>query len=67
MIARYVQDIRRMVNEIARVLKVGARATFVMGNSCLRDVSYGTPLQSRPQPNCRTYARQRDRAPIAGP
>ena len=24
--------------EIARVLKVGAHATFVMGNSCLRDV-----------------------------
>lgn len=38
MIARYVQDIRRMVNEIARVLKAGARATFVMGNSCLREV-----------------------------
>jgi hypothetical protein len=38
MIMRYVQDIRRMVSEIARVLKVGARATFVMGNSCLRGV-----------------------------
>ena len=27
-----------MVHEIARVLKAGARATFVMGDSCLRDV-----------------------------
>ena len=38
MISRYVQDIHRMIAEIARVLKVGAHATFVMGNSCLRDV-----------------------------
>jgi len=38
MIDRYVQDIRRMVDEIARVLKAGAKATFVMGNSCLRGV-----------------------------
>ena len=36
MIKRYVQDIKRMVSEIARVLKAGAHATFVMGNSCLR-------------------------------
>lgn len=38
MINRYNQDIRRMVCEIARVLKAGAHATFVMGNSCLRGV-----------------------------
>lgn len=38
MINRYVQDIRQMVSEIARVLKAGAHATFVMGNSCLRNV-----------------------------
>lgn len=38
MITRYVQDIRRIVLEIARVLKAGARATFVVGNSCLRGV-----------------------------
>jgi hypothetical protein len=38
MIDRYVQDIRQMVSEISRVLKVGGRATFVVGNSCLRDV-----------------------------
>lgn len=38
MINRYVQDIHRMVAEIARVLRAGARATFVMGNSCLREV-----------------------------
>lgn len=35
---RYVQDIRRMIAEIARVLKAGGRATFVVGNSCLRGV-----------------------------
>lgn len=38
MISRYLQDIHRMVREIARVLKAGARATFVVGNSCLRNV-----------------------------
>ena len=38
MINRYIQDIRRMICEIARVLKNGAHATFVMGNSCLRDI-----------------------------
>lgn len=38
MINRYVQDIYRMVAEIARVLAAGARAIFVMGNSCLREV-----------------------------
>lgn len=38
MISRYVQDIHKMILEIARVMRVGARATFVMGNSCLRDV-----------------------------
>lgn len=38
MIERYIQDIKRMVDEIARVLKSGANATFVMGNSCLRGV-----------------------------
>jgi SAM-dependent methyltransferase len=38
MIDRYVQDIQRMIAEIARVLKAGGRATFVVGNSCLRGV-----------------------------
>ena len=38
MIERYVQDIRRMIAEIARVLKAGGRATLVVGNSCLRGV-----------------------------
>jgi hypothetical protein len=36
MVDRYVQDIQRMITEIARVLKAGGRATFVVGNSCLR-------------------------------
>jgi SAM-dependent methyltransferase len=35
---RYVQDIRRMISEITRVLKVDGRATLVVGNSCLRGV-----------------------------
>ena len=38
MIDRYVQDIKRMVDEISRVLKSGSEATFVMGNNCLRNV-----------------------------
>jgi hypothetical protein len=38
MIDRYVHDIIRMMAEIARVMKPGGRATFVMGDSCLRGV-----------------------------
>lgn len=38
MVDRYVQDIRRMIAEIARVLRADGRATFVVGNSCLRGV-----------------------------
>jgi hypothetical protein len=38
MVDRYVQDIQRMIAEIARVLRAGCRATFVVGNSCLRGV-----------------------------
>lgn len=38
MVERYVQDIRRMMAELARVLKRGGRATLVVGNSCLRGV-----------------------------
>ena len=37
-IERYVQDIRRMMSEVARVLKQDGNATFVVGNSCLRGV-----------------------------
>lgn len=36
MIERYIADIHRMLAELARVMKAGAHATFVMGNSCLR-------------------------------
>lgn len=36
MIARYAEDIHRMVSEIARVLRSGGTATLVVGNSCLR-------------------------------
>jgi len=38
MIDRYVQDLYRMMKELVRVLRKGGSATFVVGNSCLRDV-----------------------------
>lgn len=38
MIERYVIDMHKMVSEVARVLKAGCRATFVMGDSCLHGV-----------------------------
>ncbi|WP_211258243.1 hypothetical protein [Sphingomonas sanxanigenens] len=38
MIDRYVVDLHAMIGEIARVLKKNAKATFVMGNSCLKGV-----------------------------
>ncbi len=38
MVDRYVQDIHRMVKEVARVLRTDGQATFVVGNSCLRGV-----------------------------
>jgi len=38
MIDRYVQDLYRMIKELSRVLKPGGKATFVVGNSCLRGI-----------------------------
>ena len=38
MIERYVMDIYGMISEVARVLKSGCDATFVVGNSCLKGV-----------------------------
>ncbi len=38
MIDRYCEDLYRMVSEISRVMKSGGRATFVVGNSCLKGV-----------------------------
>jgi hypothetical protein len=38
MVERYVIDMHKMVSEVSRVLKSGCRATFVMGDSCLRGV-----------------------------
>lgn len=35
---RYVIDLAAMLGEIHRVLKVGGRAVFVLGNSCVRGV-----------------------------
>lgn len=37
MVHRYAQDISRFVSEVARVLKPGGEATFVVGNSCLKN------------------------------
>jgi DNA modification methylase len=38
MIDRYIQDVLGMSKEVARVLKPGGVATFVVGNSCLSGV-----------------------------
>jgi hypothetical protein len=38
MIDRYIQDVLVMSKEVARVLKPGGVATFVVGNSCLSGV-----------------------------
>ena len=38
MIKRYAVDLHQMLLETTRVLKRGATATFVMGNSCLKGV-----------------------------
>ncbi len=38
MIDRYVVDLHAMIVEVARVMKAKAKATFVMGNSCLNGV-----------------------------
>ena len=38
MIRRYAVDVHEMLEEVARVLKENASATFVMGNSCLKGV-----------------------------
>lgn len=38
MIERYVRDLQGMMLEVSRVLKPAGRATFVMGNSCLKGV-----------------------------
>jgi SAM-dependent methyltransferase len=35
-VERYAHDLITMVNQISRVLRPGGRATFVVGNSCLR-------------------------------
>lgn len=36
MVERYAVDLLSMTSEISRVLRVGGRATFVVGNSCLK-------------------------------
>lgn len=38
MIDRYVGDLHSMASEVFRVLREGATATFVMGDSCLKGV-----------------------------
>jgi hypothetical protein len=36
MVMRYVQDIYRLMSEIARVVRSGGKVTLVVGNSCLK-------------------------------
>ena len=36
MIERYAEDLYRMISEVARVLRPGGMATFIVGNSCLK-------------------------------
>lgn len=38
MIDRYLDDLRQMVAQVHRVLRPGSRATFVMGDSCLKGI-----------------------------
>jgi hypothetical protein len=38
MVLRYAHDIYRLLSEVARVVKVGGNATFVVGNSCLKGI-----------------------------
>jgi tRNA G10 N-methylase Trm11 len=37
MVIRYAGDLERMMHQAARVLRKGGRATYVLGNSCLKD------------------------------
>jgi hypothetical protein len=36
MVARYCEDVYRLMSEMARVLKPGGKAILIVGNSCLR-------------------------------
>jgi SAM-dependent methyltransferase len=38
MVARYAEDIYRLMSEVARVLKPGGKAILVVGNSCLQGI-----------------------------
>ena len=38
MVMRYARDILLVTSEVERVLKPSSRATFIIGNSCLRGV-----------------------------
>ncbi len=38
MVERYLLDLASVLGEVRRTLKPGGRATFIVGNSCLRDV-----------------------------
>lgn len=38
MVDRYLIDLSRVLAEVRRVLRVGGRVTFVVGNSCLRGI-----------------------------
>jgi hypothetical protein len=36
MVARYAEDIYRLISEVARVLKPSGKAILIVGNSCLK-------------------------------
>lgn len=38
MVRRYAHDVNCIIREVSRVLKTGGAATFVVGDSCLKDV-----------------------------
>jgi DNA modification methylase len=47
MINRYVLDLHSMISEVYRVLRVGGKAIFVVGNSCIKGVFVRNDLAVR--------------------
>src|SRR5262249_13644842 len=47
MINRYVLDLHSMISEVYRVLRVGGKAIFVVGNSCIKEVFVRNELAVR--------------------
>ncbi len=62
MINRYAIDLRAMLAEVARVLKHGGGATFVMGNSCLK----GVYIRTFGRFDCRRKTCRTEQGPMLG-